>query len=137
MSAGPLRLAWSQSQAQSLSPPATGLRPTQSQAQVYETGLAHPATQLRSLVAETSFRPSPTSNSPQPSLPSPGPGASQGMPATSPAHQQAQPGVPRSGLSSVSKLLSLSSPPQSGCPSSSARLARPPAGPAQSGLSNV
>ena len=40
---------------------------------------------LRSLVAETSFRPSPTSNPPQPSLPNPGPGASQGMPATRPA----------------------------------------------------
>ena len=35
---------------------------------------------LCSLVTNTSFRPSPTSNS----LPSPGPGASQGMPATQP-----------------------------------------------------
>ena len=79
---------------------------------MYETGLAHPATRpstaqpsqpkfqqqrspaarqpathpwLCSLVAETSFRPSPTSNPPQPSLPSRGPGASQRMPATKPA----------------------------------------------------
>ena len=44
---------------------------------------------------------------PAQSLPSPGPSASQGTPATTgpqlPAHQQAQPSVPRSGLSNVSE----------------------------------
>ena len=92
---------------------------------MYDTGLAHPATRpstaqpsppspssrhnqqpgpaarqpathpwLRSLVAETSF--------PAQSLPSPGPSASHCRPQL-PAHQQAQPSVPRSGLSNVSE----------------------------------
>ena len=61
-----------------------------------------------------------------PAQSSPGPGASQGMPATTapiPAHQQAQPSVPRSGLSNVSeKLCQLLSSPDCPGPSPSARL---------------
>ena len=63
------------------SPPSPSSRRNQQRSPAARLPATHPW--LRSLVAETSFRPSPTSNPPQPSLPSPGPGASQRMPATS------------------------------------------------------